>query len=73
MRILLGITEGMVHTVHYAIGTWHKKRGALYQPGSYIKSSLPILTRCVHFMRTEPMQKERMKKQRQEPMSNEKT
>lgn len=73
MRILLRIAVSMMHSVHHPISTWYQKRRALYQPGTHIKNPLPVFAGTVHFMRTEPMQKKRMKKQRQEPMEQKKT
>lgn len=63
MRILFRIAVGMMHPVHYGIGPGHQKRRPLHQPGAYIKKTLPVFAGTVHFMRTEPMQEKRVKKQ----------
>ncbi len=72
MRILLGITISMMHTMHYRISPGHQKRRTLYQPCQKVKRFLPAPAGGIHLVRSKPMEKKRMKKQRKKPMAKEK-
>ena len=58
-----------MHAVHNRICPWYQVRRPLRKPGHEIKSPFPVFGGGKHLMRSETMEKKRMKKQREKPMA----
>lgn len=72
MWIFFRVAVSVVHAVHDGIRTGVKKGRSLGKNGKPIEKTLPELIHGEHFMRSIPVQKKRLAKERQEPMSEEK-
>lgn len=63
MWIMLCITEFVVHTVHYTIGSRNQVRATLEKPGAEIEETLPELTGSIHLVRRVSVQVKCVKEQ----------
>jgi hypothetical protein len=72
MGVFFCIAVAVVHSMHNAISFRHQERRALHKPGCEINNTLPVFAGRIHLVGCIPVQKERMKEQRKEPMGNKK-
>lgn len=68
MRVFLGIAVGVMLAMHNGISPRVQKRRALANKREHVKRTFEKLMGSKHFVRSIPVQKKRLEKERQEPM-----